>query len=164
MRHGTFESNSVIGSSTTKLSRLSSFNALSSMMPPNGNELTVVLYIAMPLMPSKPRGHCLVQPSHTHITFYYHCSIGLVHIQIILSVEGDASVGSETFFITNFINLKIKPTQCFGGAHRGRMYMHAFVGVGAHMCMSICVYTVFLIKKMNMSGEEECSGGNCEVP
>jgi hypothetical protein len=38
---------------------------------------------------------------------------------IILSVGGDVPVDSETLLVTDFVNLKIKPTQSFGGAHRG---------------------------------------------
>jgi hypothetical protein len=39
---------------------------------------------------------------------------------IILSAGGDIPVDSETFFVTDFMNIKIKPTQSFGGAHRDR--------------------------------------------
>jgi hypothetical protein len=61
---------------------------------------------------------------------------------------GDVSVDSETLLVTDFVNHKIKSAQSFRGAHRGRVYVYMFIGVSAHMCMSICVYTVFL-KKVN---------------
>jgi hypothetical protein len=61
-------------------------------------------------------------------------------------VRCDIPVDSETLLVTDFMNLKIKPTQSFGGAHRGRMYVRIFIRVSAHMCMSICVCTVFLKK------------------
>jgi hypothetical protein len=71
---------------------------------------------------------------------------------IILLAGGDISVDSETFFVTDFMNLKIKPTQSFGGAHRDRVYVCMFIGVSARTCISICVYTVFL-KKSHTAGE-----------
>jgi hypothetical protein len=55
-------------------------------------------------------------------------------------------VDSETFLMTEFVNLKIKPVQCFRGTHRGRM--HVFIEVDAHTHMSIYVYTVFLKKRL----------------
>jgi hypothetical protein len=61
-------------------------------------------------------------------------------------VGGDVSVDSETFLMTNFVNLKIKPAQSFRGTHRGRVCVCVFIGMSARMCMSICVCTVFLKK------------------
>jgi hypothetical protein len=66
---------------------------------------------------------------------------------IILSVGGDVCVNSETFLVTDFVNLKIKPTQSFGGAHKGRVCVCVFIWVSAHTCIIICVYTVFLKKE-----------------
>jgi hypothetical protein len=40
---------------------------------------------------------------------------------IILSVGSDVSVDSESLLVIDFINLKIKLTRSFGGAHNGRM-------------------------------------------
>jgi hypothetical protein len=65
---------------------------------------------------------------------------------IILSVGGDVPVDSETFLVTDFLNLKIKPAQSYEGAHRGRVCVHVFIGVSVHTCMSICVCTLFLKK------------------
>jgi hypothetical protein len=65
---------------------------------------------------------------------------------IILSVRGDVSVDSETFLVTDFVNLTIKPAQSFRGAHKGRVCMRMFIRVSARMCMSICVCTMFLKK------------------
>jgi hypothetical protein len=59
---------------------------------------------------------------------------------------GDVPVDSEALLMTDFVNLKIKPSQSFGGAHRGRVCMCVFIGVSAHTCMSIYVCTVFLKK------------------
>jgi hypothetical protein len=61
---------------------------------------------------------------------------------IILSVGGDVPIDSETFLVTDFVNLNIKPTQFFGGANKGRVYTCIFIGVIAHTCMSICVCIV----------------------
>jgi hypothetical protein len=67
---------------------------------------------------------------------------------IILSVGGDVPVDSETLLVIDFMNLKIKPAQSFRCAHRGRVCVRVFTGVSAHTCMSICVCTVFLKKKL----------------
>jgi hypothetical protein len=56
----------------------------------------------------------------------------------------DVSVDSETLLMTNFINLKIKPTQSFESAHSDRLYMRVFIGINIHMYISIFIYTVFL--------------------
>jgi hypothetical protein len=48
--------------------------------------------------------------------------------------------------VINFVNLKIKSDQFFGGTHRGRMCVRMFIGVSAHTCMNICVCTIFLKK------------------
>jgi hypothetical protein len=36
-------------------------------------------------------------------------------------VRDDVSVDSETFLVTEFVNLKIKPVQSYEGAHRDRV-------------------------------------------
>jgi hypothetical protein len=59
-------------------------------------------------------------------------------------VGGDVPIDSETLLVINFVNLKIKPVQSFGCAHKGMVCVRVFIEVSAHMCMSICVYTVFL--------------------
>ncbi len=58
---------------------------------------------------------------------------------------GGILIDSE-MFLTDFMNLKIKLTQSFGGAHKGRMCVRVFIIMTAHTCMSICVRTVFLKK------------------
>jgi hypothetical protein len=58
----------------------------------------------------------------------------------------DVPIDSETLLVTDFVNLKIKPVQSFGCAHRIRVCVHAFIGMGDHTYMSICVYTVFFKK------------------
>jgi hypothetical protein len=57
-------------------------------------------------------------------------------------VGGDVPVDNEALLMTDFVNLKIKPTQSFECAHRGSVCMRVFIEVNAHMCMSICVCTV----------------------
>jgi hypothetical protein len=59
----------------------------------------------------------------------------------------DVSVDSDTLLVTDFVNLKIKSAQSFGCAHRGRLCVCVFIGVSAHMCMSIYICTVFLKKQ-----------------
>jgi hypothetical protein len=70
-------------------------------------------------------------------------------------MEDNVLIDSETLFVTNFVNLKIKPTQSFRGVHRDRMCVYVFIGVSAHTCMSICIYTVFL-KKIILTGVQAC--------
>jgi hypothetical protein len=54
------------------------------------------------------------------------------------SVGGDIPVDSKMLLITDFIDLKIKPTQSFRCAHRNRVYMRAFIGVSAHTYIIPC--------------------------
>jgi hypothetical protein len=61
-------------------------------------------------------------------------------------VGGDVLVDSDMLLVTDFVNLKIKPAQSFGCAHRDMIYMCVFIGVSAHTCMSIYICTVFLKK------------------
>jgi hypothetical protein len=63
----------------------------------------------------------------------------------------DVSVDSDTLLVTDFVNLNIKPTQSFKGAHRGRMCVRA--------CMIICVCTLFhkkLLKKIHSALSKTC--------
>jgi hypothetical protein len=53
-------------------------------------------------------------------------------------------IDSETLLVTDFMNLKIKLAQSFKDTYRSRIYVRVFIEVSAHMCMSICVYTVLL--------------------
>jgi hypothetical protein len=71
----------------------------------------------------------------------------VLHLRlIILSLGGDVLVDSETLLVIDFMNLNIKPTQSFGGVHRGRAYVRVFIGVSVYTSMSIYVCTVFLKK------------------
>jgi hypothetical protein len=56
---------------------------------------------------------------------------------IILSVGDDVPVNSETLLVTDFLNLKIKPTQSFRSAHRSRVYVYVFIELSDHTHMSI---------------------------
>jgi hypothetical protein len=44
-------------------------------------------------------------------------------------VGGDVFVDSDAFLMTDFINLKIKPTQSFKYAYKSMMGIHVFIGV-----------------------------------
>jgi hypothetical protein len=71
----------------------------------------------------------------------------VLHLQlIILSVGGDVPIDSEALLMTDFMNLKIKPTQSFRDAHRGRVCVRVFTYMSAHTCMSIYIYTMFVKK------------------
>jgi hypothetical protein len=56
---------------------------------------------------------------------------------IILSVECDVPIDSETLSVTDFVNLKIEPAQSFEGSHRGKVCVHIFIGMSAHTCMDV---------------------------
>jgi hypothetical protein len=65
-------------------------------------------------------------------------------------VVGDVSIDINTFFVTNFMNLKIKPYKSFKNAHRGMVSMHVLIGISTRMCEYLRLYCVlkkiFLIK------------------
>jgi hypothetical protein len=44
----------------------------------------------------------------------------------------DVPVDSNMLLVTDFVNLKIKPTQSFRCGHRSRMCMCVFIGVNTH--------------------------------
>jgi hypothetical protein len=67
-------------------------------------------------------------------------------------VGGDVPVDNETLLVTDFMNLKIKPTQFFRCAHKGKMYEHVFIWLSARTYISICICTVF-VKKILQSIE-----------
>jgi hypothetical protein len=63
--------------------------------------------------------------------------------------------------MTNFVNLKIKQAQSFGGAYKDRVCVRVFIGMSARMCMRICVCTVFL-KKVHLKNKHDgfqCANG-----
>ena len=48
---------------------------------------------------------------------------------------GDVPVDSEAPVVTSSISRPDPPAQYFGGAHRGRVCMCAFIGMSVCMCM-----------------------------
>jgi hypothetical protein len=81
-----------------------------------------------------------------HLCSNSRSDMGVVFTANYSLVGGDVPVDSETFLVTDFVNLKIKPTQSFGGAHRGRVCACIFIGVSARTCTSIYICAVFLKK------------------
>jgi hypothetical protein len=63
-------------------------------------------------------------------------------------MEDDVLIDSEAFLVTDFVNLKIKPTHSFECVHIGKVCVRVFIGVSTHVCMSIYVCTVFLKKRI----------------
>jgi hypothetical protein len=55
-------------------------------------------------------------------------------------VKDDVPVDSETFLVTDFVNLKIKSAQFFRGVHKNKVYISIFIK------MNICIFTRFLEK------------------
>jgi hypothetical protein len=64
-------------------------------------------------------------------------------------VGDNVSIDIETLLLIDFVNLEIKLTQYFEGAHRGKVHVHIFIKVSSRMCMNICVFIVFLKKKQH---------------
>jgi hypothetical protein len=62
-------------------------------------------------------------------------------------VVDDIPIDNETLFVIDFINLKIKSTQSFGAAYRGRMRVYMFIGVSTRTIISICICIAFLKKE-----------------
>jgi hypothetical protein len=63
-----------------------------------------------------------------HLYLNYRFNICIIYLQlIILSVIYDVSIDSDAFLMTDFMNLKIKPTQSFKDTHRGKVYVHIFI-------------------------------------
>jgi hypothetical protein len=61
-------------------------------------------------------------------------------------VGDDVLVDSETFLITDFVNLKIKPVQSFRGGHRDKLCVCIFIEISTHICINIYIYIMFLKK------------------
>jgi hypothetical protein len=74
-------------------------------------------------------------------------------------VRDNVFINNETFLMTDFRNLKIKPVQSFESIHMDILCMRMFIRVSAYMCMIICVYTVFL-KKDDLYVSYICNDGN----
>jgi hypothetical protein len=83
----------------------------------------------------------VVEPSHPGSNSRFGMGVAYLRL-IILSVVGDVPVNSEALLVTDFMILKTKPIESFEGAHRVWACVRVFIG-GTHMCMSICVCTVF---------------------
>jgi hypothetical protein len=63
-------------------------------------------------------------------------------------VGGDVSINSETFLLTDFVNLKIKLTRSFRDVHRDRMCVRVFVRMSVRTCINIYTFTEFLKKSL----------------
>jgi hypothetical protein len=92
----------------------------------------------------------VVELIHTGLNPKFDMSV--VFMTNYFSVGGDVPIDSDALLVANFVNLKIKPSQYFGGAHKGRIRVCVFIWVSAHTCMSICVCTVCLKKKRKRKG------------
>ena len=54
---------------------------------------------------------------------------------VMLLLVGDVPVDSEAHVETSSISRFVGPTHFFGGAHRDKMYMVAFIGVNVRLCL-----------------------------
>jgi hypothetical protein len=55
-------------------------------------------------------------------------------------------IDSETLFVTDFVNLKIKSAQSFEGAYNNKICVHIFIEMSDYTYINIYIYTVFLKK------------------
>jgi hypothetical protein len=62
-------------------------------------------------------------------------------------MRDDVSIDSKILLVTDFMNLKIKPTQSFRYAYKDRMRVHIFIRI--HTYINICVYPMFLKNSMH---------------
>jgi hypothetical protein len=70
----------------------------------------------------------------------------VLHLRLIIfSVGGDVLVDSETLLVTDFVNLKIKPTQSFRGNHRDRVYVCVHMNERSYVYEYLCI--MFFLKK-----------------
>jgi hypothetical protein len=69
----------------------------------------------------------VVQLIHSGLNFRF--DMGIIFTVIIFSVRDDVPVDSETFLVTDFVNLKIKPAQYFRCAHKSMVCIRVFIGV-----------------------------------
>jgi hypothetical protein len=58
-------------------------------------------------------------------------------------VGDDISVDSETLFVIDFMNFKIKSAQSFRCTHKDSVYIHVFIRISVRTCVSIFVCSVF---------------------
>jgi hypothetical protein len=66
----------------------------------------------------------------------------LIIFSVVDDVPVDTSSSTARRLLIDFMNLKIKSIQSFKDVHRDMMCVCVFIGVSAHICMSICVCTV----------------------
>jgi hypothetical protein len=86
----------------------------------------------------------VLEPTHPYSNPRFDMNVIYLWL-IIFLVVGDISFDSETLLMIDFINLEIKSVQSVEVAHRSRMCVRVFIG-NTHICMSICICTVFLNK------------------
>jgi hypothetical protein len=71
-------------------------------------------------------------------------NIGVIFMTNYFFSERRYLIDIETLLMTDFMNLKIKSAQSFRCTHKSMMYIDIFIGVRAHMCISIYICIVFL--------------------
>jgi hypothetical protein len=76
-------------------------------------------------------------------------------------VGGDVPIDSETLLVTDFVNLKIKPTQSFKNARKSMMCVCVFIKMSDYMCINIYVYTMFLKNTEYTSNQQQSSPVGC---
>jgi hypothetical protein len=82
---------------------------------------------------------------------------------IIFLVRDDVFVDSETLLVTDFVNLKIKPTQSFKGAHSDRVCVYIHRAECSYVYEYLCLYyvskkrlmhTVLASDEINLNGSK----------
>jgi hypothetical protein len=57
-------------------------------------------------------------------------------------VGDDVPIDSKSLLVTDFMNLKMKPTQSFGCAHTGRICVHMFIGINTYIYKYLYLYCI----------------------
>jgi hypothetical protein len=59
-------------------------------------------------------------------------------------VGDDVPIDSDMLLVTDFVNLKIKPTQSFRNTYKNMMCVYVLIKMNTHTYINIYVYTIFL--------------------
>jgi hypothetical protein len=79
----------------------------------------------------------VIKLTHLYLNTRFNMSVAFT-INYFL-VGGNVSINNETFLMTDFVNLKIKPAQFFRDIHRDMMYICVFIRLSKHIYIYILV-------------------------
>jgi hypothetical protein len=83
----------------------------------------------------------VVEPTHLDSNLRFGMNVAYLWL-IIFSVVDDVSVNSETLWVTDFMNLKIKSVQSFKGVHMITVCVYVFIGEYSYIYEYLCLYCI----------------------